>query len=97
MTIDSLACSFNFKFCNNNCIEPVNFAYLQTDGVPAGPPSRLRFSVEVPRGGHLTFTTAIATDYQSRPAVEFVVKVVRKGREDVVFSRLLDRQVIELK
>jgi len=39
MTIDSLSCSFNFKFCNNNCIEPVNFAYLQTDGVPAGPPS----------------------------------------------------------
>lgn len=39
LTIDSLACSFNFKFCNNNCIEPVNFAYLQTDGVPAGPPS----------------------------------------------------------
>jgi hypothetical protein len=39
LTIDSLSCSFNFKFCNNNCIEPVNFAYLQTDGVPAGPPS----------------------------------------------------------
>jgi hypothetical protein len=39
LTIDSLSCSFNFRFCNNNCIEPVNFAYLQTDGVPAGPPS----------------------------------------------------------
>ena len=39
MTIDSLACTFNFATCNNNCIEPVNFAYLQTNGVPAGPPS----------------------------------------------------------
>jgi hypothetical protein len=39
LTIDSLECSFNFGTCNNNCIEPVNFAYLQTNGVPAGPPS----------------------------------------------------------
>jgi hypothetical protein len=39
MTIDSLACTFGFATCNNNCIEPVNFAYMQTNGVPAGPPS----------------------------------------------------------
>jgi hypothetical protein len=39
MTIDSLECNFNFATCNNNCIEPVNFAYLQLNGVPAGPPS----------------------------------------------------------
>ena len=39
LTIDSLECTFGFATCNNNCIEPVNFAYLQRDGVPAGPPS----------------------------------------------------------
>ena len=39
MTIDSLECTFNFATCNNNCEEPVNFAFLQTNGVPAGPPS----------------------------------------------------------
>ncbi|HEV7204899.1 MAG TPA: hypothetical protein VGN18_09830 [Jatrophihabitans sp.] len=39
LTIDSLACTFGFATCNNNCIEPVNFAYLQTNGVAAGPPS----------------------------------------------------------
>ena len=39
LNIDSLECSFNFATCNNNCIEPVNFAFLQTNGVPAGPPS----------------------------------------------------------
>jgi hypothetical protein len=39
LTIDSLSCTFGFATCNNNCIEPVNFAYLQTNGVPAGPPS----------------------------------------------------------
>jgi hypothetical protein len=39
MTIDSAECNFNFAFCNPNCTEPVNFAYLQTNGVPTGPPS----------------------------------------------------------
>ncbi len=39
LTIDSLACTLGFTTCNNNCIEPVNFAFLQTNGVPAGPPS----------------------------------------------------------
>jgi len=38
LTIDSLECTFGFATCNNNCIEPVNFAFLQTNGVPAGPP-----------------------------------------------------------
>jgi hypothetical protein len=39
LTIDSLECSYGFATCNNNCIEPVNFAFLQTNGVPAGPPA----------------------------------------------------------
>ncbi|HXM55466.1 MAG TPA: hypothetical protein VOB72_08750, partial [Candidatus Dormibacteraeota bacterium] len=39
LTIDSVECTFGFATCNNNCIEPVNFAFLQMNGVPAGPPS----------------------------------------------------------
>ncbi|HXQ59652.1 MAG TPA: hypothetical protein VN799_06125 [Acidimicrobiales bacterium] len=39
MTIDSLSCTFNYASCNAGCPEPVNFAYLQVGGVPAGPPS----------------------------------------------------------
>jgi hypothetical protein len=39
MTIDSLASHFNFVDINPKCPEPVNFAYLQRNGVPAGPPS----------------------------------------------------------
>jgi hypothetical protein len=39
LTIDSLECTFNFATCNPACEEPVNFAFLQNDGVPAGPPS----------------------------------------------------------
>jgi hypothetical protein len=39
LTIDSLECTFGFATCNLNCEEPVNFSYLQTNGVPSGPPS----------------------------------------------------------
>ncbi len=39
LTIDSLESQFNFVNLNPNCTEPVNFAFLQTNGVPAGPPS----------------------------------------------------------
>ncbi|HUY08140.1 MAG TPA: hypothetical protein VMW80_01640 [Candidatus Dormibacteraeota bacterium] len=39
LTIDSLEATFGFAQINPACEEPVNFAYLQTNGVPAGPPS----------------------------------------------------------
>ncbi len=39
LTIDSLECTFGFATCNDNCAEPANFAYLQTNGIPTGPPS----------------------------------------------------------
>ena len=38
LTIDSLEAN-NAGHMNNNCIEPVNFAFIQRNGVPAGPPS----------------------------------------------------------
>lgn len=39
LTIDSLECTAAFASCNANCEEPVNFAFIQRDGVPTGPPS----------------------------------------------------------
>ena len=40
LTIDSLECTGNGSGpCNNRCVEPVNFAFVQTNGVPTGPPS----------------------------------------------------------
>ena len=39
LNIDSLECTFNFATCNGACIEPVNFAFIQRNGIPAGPPS----------------------------------------------------------
>jgi hypothetical protein len=40
LTIDSLECTGNGSGpCNDNCTEPVNFGFIQTNGVPTGPPS----------------------------------------------------------
>ena len=38
MTIDSLKCDPAAPTCNPNCTEPANFAFIQRDGVPTGPP-----------------------------------------------------------
>jgi len=46
LTIDSLECNFNFFTCNPNCEEPTNFAFLQTNGVPTGPPGPQLANVE---------------------------------------------------
>jgi hypothetical protein len=37
LNIDSLACTEGVAVCNSACEEPVNFAYIQTNGVPPGP------------------------------------------------------------
>ena len=39
MTIDSLECTDQFAQCNSNCEEPVNAAFVQTNGEPAANPS----------------------------------------------------------
>ena len=39
LRVQSLECTEGFSSCNNNCEEPVNFAFIQTNGVPTGPPS----------------------------------------------------------
>jgi hypothetical protein len=39
LNIDSLECTLLFAYCNPNCTEPVNFAYIARNGEPAGPPS----------------------------------------------------------
>jgi hypothetical protein len=39
LTIDSLAGTYGFTNLNYNCVEPVNFSFIQTNGIPPGPPS----------------------------------------------------------
>ena len=38
LNIDSVECDASGT-CNDSCVEPVNFAFIQRDGVPPGPPS----------------------------------------------------------
>ena len=58
--------------------------------LPAGPPSRYRFSLDVAPGARLTFACAIAPPFHDRPGVEFTVKVRKAGREDTLWTQLLD-------
>jgi hypothetical protein len=37
--INDLECTTNFASCNPHCEEPTNFAFIQSNGVPTGPPS----------------------------------------------------------
>jgi hypothetical protein len=39
LTIDSLECTTGFATCNTSCEEPVNFGFIQQNGVPTGPPA----------------------------------------------------------
>jgi arylsulfatase A-like enzyme len=59
-------------------------------GFPAGPPGRLRFTLDIPSGARLQLACAIAPRYQDRPGVEFMAKVKKGGREEVAWTLLLD-------
>ncbi|HLJ02291.1 MAG TPA: hypothetical protein VKT31_02575, partial [Solirubrobacteraceae bacterium] len=37
--INDLECTLNFAYCNTGCEEPTNFAFIQRNGVPTGPPA----------------------------------------------------------
>ena len=39
LRIQSLICTVGFHSCNIRCEEPVNFAFIQTNGTPTGPPA----------------------------------------------------------
>ena len=55
--------------------------------LPASPPSRLRYTVDIPKGARLALACGIPAEYHDRPGVEFVVKVRQSGsREDVAWS-----------
>jgi arylsulfatase A-like enzyme len=59
-------------------------------GFPAGPPGRLRFALDIPKAARLNLACAIDPRFHDRPGVEFTVKVKRGGREEVVWSQVLD-------
>jgi len=59
-------------------------------GFPAGPPGRLRFVLDVPKGARLRFACAIDPRFHERPGVEFTVKVKHGDREEVAWTQVLD-------
>ena len=58
--------------------------------LPASPPSRLRYALDIPGGAHLNLACGIPARYHDRPGVEFVVKVRKEKQEDVVWTTLVD-------
>jgi arylsulfatase A-like enzyme len=58
--------------------------------LPASPPSRLRYTVDIPKGARLALSCGIPAEYHERPGVEFVVKVKSGGREDVAWSLVVN-------
>lgn len=66
----------------------LNDVVLRT--LPAPPPSRLRFHLDVPRNARLSLFCGVPPEHHASAPVEFVVKVARQGREDAVWSQLVD-------
>jgi arylsulfatase A-like enzyme len=58
--------------------------------LPAAPPSRLVFRLDVPKGARLELACGIPPEHHDEPAVEFVLKARRDGREQAVWSLLVD-------
>jgi arylsulfatase A-like enzyme len=58
--------------------------------LPASPPSVIRYALDIPKGARLSVGAGIAPDRHDRPGTEFVVKVRHDGREDTVWTELLD-------
>jgi arylsulfatase A-like enzyme len=58
--------------------------------LPAAPPSRLVFELDVPRRARLELACGIPPEHHDKPAVEFVLKARKSGREDAVWTLLLD-------
>ena len=54
------------------------------------PASLIRYALDIPKGARLQLGAGIAPDKQDRPGTEFVVKLRHDGREDTVWSQLLD-------
>jgi len=59
-------------------------------GFPAGPPGRLRFALDIPKGARLQAAVAIDPRFHDRPGVEFVVKLRRGAREEVAWTLVVD-------
>jgi hypothetical protein len=81
LTIDSLECTVS-GVCNNNCIEPVNFAFVQTNGVPTGPPS--------PQDANLSTVTPNRSTLLMNPGDKLKIRIFDNRRAGALETRVTD-------
>jgi len=81
LTIDSLECTVS-GVCNNNCIEPVNFAFVQTNGVPTGPPS--------PQDANLKTVTPNRSTLLMNPGDKLKIRIFDNRRAGALETRVTD-------
>lgn len=84
LTIDSLECTTGFATCNAACEEPVNFAWIQRDGVPTGPPA--------PQDATLATSTPNSQTLMMNPGDQITVHMfdARAGRGAHAFEVVID-------
>jgi arylsulfatase A-like enzyme len=70
--------------------KPVRIHNVVRRTLPASPPSTLEYSIEIPKGAHFTVSCGVAESHQSKPGVEFVVKLRQKDGERILASHLVD-------
>jgi arylsulfatase A-like enzyme len=58
--------------------------------LPALPPSRYVFRVDVPRNARLTFGCGVGEGHHRQPGTQFTVKALRRGRQEVVWTSVID-------
>lgn len=78
LTIDSVESQFNFVNLNPGCQEPQNFAFIQRNGVPAGPPSPQLSNIHsvTPNGQTLKYNAGDVLKVEiSDPAGGFTTKI----------------------
>ncbi len=78
LTIDSVESQFNFVNLNPRCQEPQNFAFLQRNGVPAGPPSPQRSNIKsvTPNSETLTMSPGDVLKVEiTDPAAGFTTRI----------------------
>lgn len=70
--------------------KPVRINDVVRATLPASPPSRIRFRLEVPKGGRLRLSCGIPREFHDSPAVEFAVKVALGGHEQTLWRQRVD-------
>jgi hypothetical protein len=81
LTIDSLECTVS-GVCNNNCVEPVNFAFVQTNGVPTGPAS--------PQDANLSTVTPNRSTLMMNPGDKLKIQIFDNRQAGALETRVRD-------